>query len=172
MEFNPTLSFEIDSSLKLYNKLLEEYSDFDKQHLNPRFAVNCAVTSWHLTDWTYLEFYKNDDRFQNSFSKNKKGELIKISGLMKYNQYVIKQCPELEYMRLITNGIKHCILNDKSRKEKAIVHQGDYSTDYSRHDFDVARFVIEIDENTKINFEHVLLKTIEFWNGILNNDKK
>ena len=49
-KIKPSLTFEIDSSLKLLHKLFEEYADFDKDHLNPRFAMNCATDSWHLTD--------------------------------------------------------------------------------------------------------------------------
>lgn len=93
-----------------------------------------------------------------------------ISGVLKFQQYLSKQCPALEYMRLITNGIKHCVLNDKSRKEKTTIYQGDYSTDYSRHDYDVTRFVIEIDNN-KIDFEKVLLETIQFWKLFLKIDE-
>ncbi|HAF27840.1 MAG TPA: hypothetical protein DCG75_02230 [Bacteroidales bacterium] len=66
MEITPSLTFEINNSKDLFNKLLEEYSDFDNQYLNPRFAINCAITSWHLTDWTYHECYKREDRFQDS----------------------------------------------------------------------------------------------------------
>jgi hypothetical protein len=169
MDINPTLTFEIRDSKDLFNKLLEEYQDFDKQHLNPRFAMNCAITSWHLTDWTYLEYYKNDDRFQDSESIDKNGDKKFISGLIKYQQFIIKQCPELEYMRLITNGIKHCVLNDKSRKEKTVIHQGDFSTDFSRHDFDVTRFIIQTDLNKSIDFENTLLKTIEYWEKVIDN---
>ena len=169
MEINPTLTFEIRNSKDLFNKLLEEYKDFDKQHLNPRFAMNCAITSWHLTDWTYLEYFKNDDRFQDSESIDKKGNKTFISGLLKYQQFIVKQCPELEYMRLITNGIKHCVLNDKSRNEKTIIHQGDFSTDFSRHDFDVTRFVIQTNSDKSIDFENTLLKTIDYWNKVIDN---
>lgn len=168
----PSLTFEINNSKDLFNKLLEEYSDFDKQYLNPRFAVNCAITSWHLTDWTYQEFYKEDTRFLDSKKKDKNGCVKFISGLLKYQQYLIKKCPELEYMRLITNGIKHCILNDKSRKEKTVVHQGDFSPDFSRQDFDVTRFVIEINKRKRIDFENTLLKTIDFWKLIIDNNIK
>ena len=163
MEINPSLTFEIRNSKDFFNKLLEEYNDFDKQHLNPRFAMNCAITSWHLTDWTYLEYYQDDSRFQDSESNDKNGNIKFISGLLKYQQFIIKQCPDLEYMRLITNGIKHCVLNDKTRKEKTVIHKGDFSTDFSRHDFDVTRFVIKIGLNENIDFEKTLLKTIDFW---------
>ncbi|WP_204347110.1 hypothetical protein [Psychroserpens algicola] len=166
-KINPNLTFEIDSSKKLFNKLLEEYADFDKDHLNPRFAMNCATDSWHLTDWTYHEFHKSDLRFQDSESIDKNGTKKFISGILKYQQYVSKQCSELEFMRLISNGTKHCILRDKNRKEKTKLKTGDFShKDYCRHDYDVNRFVIEID-TVNIDFETTLLKTIEYWRNIL-----
>lgn len=169
MDLNTTLTFEIKNSKDLFNKLLEEYNDFDKQHLNPRFAMNCAITSWHLTDWTYQEYYINDKRFQDTEKIDKKGKKRFISGLDLYQQFIISQCPDLEYMRLITNGVKHCILNDKSRKEKTKVHKGDYSTDYSRHDYDVTRFVIQKNDNETIDFEKLLLNTIEYWKKVIDN---
>lgn len=167
-ENEPMLSFEIKNSKDLFNKLMEEYSDFDTQYLNPRFAVNCAITTWHLTDWIYHEFYKDDDRFQDSIKEDKRGCIKVISGLLKYQQYVLKLCPELGYMRLITNGIKHCVLNDKNLKGRTALHQGDFNNDFSRHDFYVTRFVIETDKGDSINFETTLLKTIDYWKKELN----
>lgn len=170
-KINPQLTFEIKNSEEFLNKLLEEYNDFDKQYLNPRFAMNCAITSWHMTDWTYHEFFKKDSKFQDSHIKEKNGCVRLISGLLKYQQFTIKNCPDLELMRLITNGTKHCILNDKSRLEVTKIHSGDYSTDYSRHDYDVTRFVVKIDENKEIDFEKALLKTIDFWKKLVKNGK-
>ena len=168
-EFKPHLAFEIITSKGLFEKLLEEYSDFDKQYMNPRFAMNCAINSWHLTDWTYHEFFKNDINYQDSIKTDKNGCIKQISGLLKYQQYLTKLCPELEYMRLITNGIKHCILNDKSRREKTKIHKGGYSYGhYSRHHYDVTRFIIEISENESLDFEKTLLKTIDFWRNFID----
>jgi hypothetical protein len=93
--FNPSNSFEIKNSKEFFDKLLEEYDDFDKKHLNPRFAINCAITSWHLTDWTYQEFFKIDLRFQDSKSNGKT-----ITGLTKYQNFLKERCPELEFMRM------------------------------------------------------------------------
>lgn len=168
-KFKPTLTLEIKSSLDFFEKLLQEYNDFDKQHLNPRFAMNAAINSWHLSDWTFHEFFTEDERFQDSITINKNGSQLLISGLLKYQQYLIKLCPELEYMRLISNGTKHCILKNSSIKEKTTIHEGDFSSDFSRHDFNVNRFVIEVDRNNKLDFEKVLLSTIEFWKSHLNN---
>lgn len=170
-EFKPTLTFEIKNSKDLFQKLLEEYEDFDKEYLNPRFAINCSINSWHLSDWTYQEFFKNDERFQDS-EKIKKDKIIILSGLLKYQQYLKKLCPELEYMRLITNGIKHCVLNDKNIKEKTAIHNGGYSSEhYNRHHYDVTRFIIEIDNQDNLDFEDTLVKTIEFWRNFIINPK-
>jgi hypothetical protein len=171
-KIRPNLTFEINNSKDFFDKLVEEYSDFDKQHLNPRYAMNCAITSWHLTDWTYHEYFKDDLRFQDSEKIDKNGCVLKISGLLKYQQYIISQCPEMEYMRLITNGIKHCILKDQSRKEKTIIQPGDFSSDFSRHDFNVNRFIIELDDDKKIDFEKTLVTTINFWKDLLQTKEK
>ena len=57
--FNPQFSFNIISSQKFFEKLELDFKDFDADHLSARHAVNCALTSWHLTDWTYNEFFRN-----------------------------------------------------------------------------------------------------------------
>lgn len=170
-KLKPNLTFEIDTSEKLFSKLMEEYSDFDKSHLSPRFAMNSAVDSWHLTDWTYQEFYKNDERFQDVEKVDKKGKTRYITGIILYQQYLTKKCPELEYMRLITNGTKHCILKDTSRKEKTVLKKGDFSSDFSRKDFNVSRFIIKINENEELDFEKTLLITIEFWKNFIESHK-
>jgi hypothetical protein len=172
MTINPLMTFEIKTSKDLLKKLLEEYLDFDKQHLNPRFAINCAITAWHLTDWTYYEYYYKDKRFQDTELIDKKGCKKKIPGILKYQQFAKKNCPELELMRLITNGIKHCILNDNTRKEKTIVKEGDFSTEFSRHDFNVTRFEIEINKNKKIDFEKTLITVINYWKELLDSFEK
>lgn len=100
--FKPTISFAIENSKGFFEKLHSEYDDFDKEHLNPRFAINAAITSWHLSDWTYQEFFKTDSRFQDSRENGKN-----ISGLSKHQEFLKEICPELEYMRTITNGSKH-----------------------------------------------------------------
>lgn len=161
-DFNPSNSFEIENSKGFFQKLEDEYKDFDKAHLNPRFAINCAITSWHLTDWTYQEFFKKDLRFLDSKENGKA-----ISGLSKYQEFLKESCSELEPMRMITNGSKHCKINQRHR---TIISSGDFSPyDFSRHDWAVPRFVIVDDHNEELDFEKLLLATIAFWKSFLDN---
>lgn len=169
MEIKPNYTFEINNSKSFFEKLLQEYKDFDLDHLNPRFAMNCAINSWHLSDWTFQEFFKSDKRFQTSIEING-NEKKQFSGLLKYQNYLLKICPELKYMRSITNGTKHCISDKKS--EKTETHIGDYNpNDFCRHDFDVARFIIKLKNGESVDFEESLLKTIEFWKNFIENPK-
>ncbi|MDB5236708.1 MAG: hypothetical protein JWR44_3701 [Hymenobacter sp.] len=169
--FDPLFSFGIVSSKGFLEKLTEEYKDFDNNHVSARYAMNCALTSWHLTDWTYSEFFKEDERFQDTEkTKTKQGKeyLFVVSGLGKYQDYLIKRCEELKYMRLIANGSKHCILRGSTIREKTVLYQGDFShEEFNRHEFSVDRFEIALDDATTIDFEDVLLKTIDFWRAYL-----
>ena len=163
-KFKPKFSFEIENSKGFFEKLEQEYADFDKEHLNPRHAINCAINSWHLTDWTFQEFFKNDSRFKDS----KIGGKTK-SGLAKYQDALKEFCHELEYMRIIANGIKHCKIK---AKDKTAIASGDFAPyDYNRHDFLVPKFIIIMENGEEIDFEKALLKTIDFWKEFLKNRK-
>jgi hypothetical protein len=165
--FDPLFSFGIVSSKGFFEKLEEEFRDFDNNHVSARYAINCALTSWHLIDWTYSEYFKDDARFQDTEkTKTKQGReyLFIVSGLTKYQGYVIKLCKELTYMRLIANGSKHCMLRNTEIKEKTVLYQGDFShQEFYRHEFDVDKFEIMLNDGATIDFENALVKTIEFW---------
>jgi hypothetical protein len=159
--FKPSNSFEIENSKGFFAILCDEYADFDKEHLNPRYAINCAITSWHLTDWTYQEFFKTDSRFQDSREDKKT-----ISGLSKYQEFLKTKCSELEYMRMITNGLKHCKINQQYH---TVISSGDFSPyDFHRNDFLVPRFIIINDNDDELDFENLFLKTKNFWKTFLD----
>lgn len=167
-DFAPRLTFSIKNSEQFFQKLLSEYADFKKDFLNPRLAINCAINSWHLGDWIFNEFFTSDLRFQKvPIVDNINIETI--SGLTLYQHFLEKKCPELQYMRLITNGTKHCILNDKSNTTQAKIHNGGFSDDFKGEDFDVTRLIIK-DKTTEIDFEKLLKQTIEFWEAYLHSE--
>ena len=165
--FEPRLSFGIVSSRGFFEKLLTEYQFFDRDHVSPIHAINCALTSWHMTDWTFNEFVSPQGLF-NDIEKEKMKDgrvfVFNISALRQYQDFVIKECPELRYMSLIANGSKHCVLRNSTVVGKTVKYDGDFAyQDFSRHDFDVDRLEIENSDGTKSDFEQLLLKTIEYW---------
>lgn len=163
----PKLSFGIVSSKDFFLKLEAEYKDFDENAISARHAINCALTSWHMTDWTFHEYFSELPEYEDKEKLIDKGEykiIKKITGLTIYQDSLIKKCNELKYMRLIANGSKHCVLRNSEIKEKTVLHPGDFSfDDFNRHDFDVDRFQIHDEKDNIIDFEDALLKTISFW---------
>ena len=66
----------------------------------------------------------------------------------------------LKNSKLISSGAT----NQISDEEKTSIKTGDFHhKDYSRHDYDVNRFVVEASDKEIIDFEKALLKTIKFW---------
>lgn len=157
---SPNTAFQITTSYEFFQKLLEEYHDFNNDHLSPRFAINCAINSWHLTDWTFNEFYRKARKFKNKY-EFKNGEEKKIEPINAYRNELTEKCPELELMRQIANGTKHCLRNNNYNTTEST---GDYSSDYDRNSYDVSRFlIIDKQTNSEIDFEDALLATIEYW---------
>ena len=160
--FNPSHSFGIVNSRGFYNKLLEEYQDFDKYYPSARFAMNCAVTSWHMTDWVFEQCYKTDSRFQ--FDKR----AVQQNGLARFQEFMISKCDELKYMRDISNGAKHCILEKAKVVNGIVMYEGDFSfIDYNRKDYAVDEFVIQLKDGSIVYFEEGLEKIINFWEDTL-----
>ena len=169
----PKLSFGIISSRDFFLKLETEYDDFDKNSISARHAINCALTSWHMTDWTFHEFFAHLPEYTDKSKLIDKEDfkiLKTISGLTLYQDSLIKNCNELKYMRLVANGSKHCILRNSQIKEKTVLYSGDFAfEDYDRRDFDVDRFQILNDNGDIIDFEDTLLKTIDFWRAYIKH---
>ena len=72
------LSFDIKTSKDFFNKLLDEYNEFQSGELSSRVALNFAMTACHLTEWIYNEF--------NYLLRNQ------FSTLSLYQQNIKQQC--------------------------------------------------------------------------------
>lgn len=160
------LAFDFKDSKEMLQNLLEEFEDFKINSLKSRYAMNCVINSWHLTDWTFHDYFSNDLIFQDEEKIDKKGCKKVISGLLKYQQYTKKNCPELEYMHLIANGVKHCRLRNTNIDQKIVHHKGEFTNEFSR-EFNISRFIIVLGNNDSLDFYTTLEKTIEYWKGVL-----
>src|SRR5262245_11977724 len=52
------LTFE--NSKDFYEKLLAEFDDFMMHQDSARHAMNCAITAFHVHDWVWNDFLKQD----------------------------------------------------------------------------------------------------------------
>src|SRR5438128_8277243 len=111
------LSFDIKTSKDFFKKLLDDYADFCIDKTSSRVALNCAMTAWHLTEWTYNEFYKIlSDQFTT---------------LSVFQQDLKRQCISLQIMHDLANGTKHYLLtkHDPIIKESNL-HKGAFDNSF------------------------------------------
>ena len=144
-----SFSFDIKSSSDYFNKLKEDYIEFCLNKTSSRVAINCAMTSWHLADWTYKEFNQQ--------------LLSQFSVFNSYKDNLKTLCPDLKIMQDITNGSKHFSITKYTPKIKTTgVHDGDFNEDFS-NDFDIAALEIELNDGTTVYFDDAIERVINFW---------
>lgn len=149
------LSFNIKTTADFFQKLREDYEEFCKDKTSSRVALNCAMTAWHLTEWSYNEF---NQQISSQFST-----------LASYQQGLKRQCSSLQIMHDLANGTKHYLLTRHQPVVKETnLHQGGFSSDFSR-DFDISTLDIELNDGTKIYFEDEIETSINFWRQYLTS---
>lgn len=143
------LSFDIKTTEDFLKKLLADYKEFCIDKTSSRLALNCAMTSWHLTDWTYNEFNLEVSK--------------QFKTLGSFQKDIKDKCPSLQIMQDLANGTKHYLLTRHTPIVKHTnLHRGDFSSDFGR-DFDISTLAIELKDGTKFFFEDEIETSINFW---------
>ncbi len=145
------LSFDIRNSKDFLGKLIADFDDYLKSDNSSRIALNCAMTSWHLTEWIYHEF-----GFVKEFSK-----------VSDYQSHIKERCPSLQIMHDISNGSKHYKLEYHKPKIQATERkEGTFDNTFD-FTFDRTMLRIVMPNNDVVIFDNELGKTITFWTDYL-----
>jgi hypothetical protein len=148
----PNYSFEIRNSQDLYNRLLADFNDLNNDPLSSRHAINCAMTAWHLVDWTFIEF-----RIRHGYSD---------IGL--YRQFL--NSPSLDIMGDIANGSKHLIVTrPRSDISNTQIHDGDFDPNDFSFDYDVSCLELEMKDGSKKIFIEEMKQVKLFWELYFKN---
>jgi len=150
-------TYEIKTSIDFLKKLLDEREDFLKNPLSSRYAINCALTAWHLHEWVYSE-YKSHPAIQpfktlNEFRKH----------------YFDKS--EIILLRDLADGSKHFQLNRASKEVvfTTVVPKGQKFG--SREVKEPFLSVVTKLGNTNLHmaFNDLLNLAVDFWYGFFRN---
>lgn len=145
-------SFEIKNSRDLFKKLQEEYKDFENDELSSRHAINCAMTAWHLTDWTFKEY----------MSSHGFNDIGKYRGSL--------TCASLKIMHDIANGGKHLnVSRSKTDITDTVKVDGDFSNDFDPNDFLVGSLDLIMADGTTKNFFDEMTVVLQFWQEYFNS---
>ncbi|MFT3846420.1 MAG: hypothetical protein QM725_15290 [Lacibacter sp.] len=155
----PSLSFDIKSTKDFYNKLLEEYEDFQNNKTSTRIALNCAMTAWHLTEWVYHELSQKINNAPKSISLSKKE-------IKDFQDELKKQCLSLQIVNDLTDGTKHCLLSRNATIKETEFYVGEFSDEFSR-EFNTDSLNIFLNDGRELNFETEINTVIAFWEEYL-----
>ncbi|WP_127137427.1 hypothetical protein [Flagellimonas oceanensis] len=146
------LSFDIRNSNDFLEKLIADFEDYSNSDNSSRIALNCAMTSWHLTEWIYHEF-----GLEEKFPKPKD-----------FQKHIKGLCPSLQIMHDISNGSKHYKLDFHKPKIKSTERKEGVFDNTFDFTFDRTILKIVLPNNEVLIFDNELRKTIEFWTEYLS----
>jgi hypothetical protein len=89
--------FDITTSHDFLMKLEADFDDFMKEPHSARLALNCALTAYHLCEWVWADWLKDQKVLQGSVLR-KRDDFLK---------WIDTACPWFETIQELANGTKH-----------------------------------------------------------------
>ena len=149
-----TRSFGLDASsaLEALKTTVEKFEDDD---LNEDLARDCAIKAWHLCDHVFIALGSNS-QFPN---------------LKDLKYHVIRNCPELSYLKDICNESKHAeITKYEARIKKAHLHRGGFKSKAFSRGFNISRLEVMLSDGQPILFNDVVDRAVEFWSKFFGDN--
>ncbi len=144
----PDHSFDIASAKAFYAQLLAEYEDFKQDRVSSRRAINCALWSWHLCEWLYVDHeVQLTGQFRDQYE---------------FRSWLVSQCPSLCIMEDIANGSKHCRRDRSTNTQGSTLRRGAFSSGFSR-DFVITRLMITMADGSERCYDDVLDEVMSFF---------
>ncbi|MFT6390376.1 MAG: hypothetical protein ACJAUP_003778 [Cellvibrionaceae bacterium] len=152
---NMSYSFDIKTSVDLYNELLRRVDEYNKDYMSSGSAVICAILCWHVVEWIYQEYSEQLTEHQTN---------------REFQESVKSRCVSLSYMQDIANGSKHRgITRYKPTVKKTESHNGSFSNDFSKA-FDISCLKMSLENNQVVYFDEEIEKSVNFIKLLLNNE--
>jgi hypothetical protein len=148
--------FTIQTSRDFYEKLLAEFADFQREPASARFAINCAITAYHMHEWIWGDWLKKD-----SSAKAKLG----IADLKAFVAWIERNEPFFSAIQQLTNGSKH--FNRKAMQQTNVAGTFD-SAIFDKDMFDTTRLEVEVN-GAWIPAEVLFNAIVVFWRDFLRD---
>ena len=152
--------YEINTTLQLYKKLLDEREDFLKNPTSSRFAMNCALTGWHLREWIFNEYRSN--RIIRDF-KN----------INEFRKYLFKKCDDLKLFRDLADGSKHFLIDKRPFKVTKTEVRPSGSELGFKNILETPTLIISFKISTVgaiVTFDDVLYVVTSFWHEFIKKE--
>jgi hypothetical protein len=68
--------FDIADSAQFYRMVVADYDEFIAEQHSARRALHCAISAYHLHEWVWADWLKNDKTMQNHFKVHTRNEFL------------------------------------------------------------------------------------------------
>ncbi|MGM4896874.1 hypothetical protein [Tardiphaga sp. 839_C3_N1_4] len=93
--------FDIRNSVDYYGKMIEDYDDFAEQSRSTRHAINSATSLYHLHEWIWGDWLKDDE-----VTREKMGSVRRLG---EFKVWLDQSEGWFPVVQGLTNGSKHFI---------------------------------------------------------------
>lgn len=153
------LSFDVSTPQGFFLKLKQEQESLEANLTSSRYAINAAMTAWHLIEWVWALSVDANPEVKKQIGKHSKD-------LTTFRTFLIDQCPQMETMRCICGGSKHLGVDGNSLKSTS-VYGGSFNRSFGKG-FDVARLEVEKNDGSLVYFDNELEAVVDFWERFFN----
>jgi len=156
--------------------VLHNFEEYKRDKAKMQTALNAVLSSYHLSDWLYIENGANKDTgyWKINFPAWPNGNK---SHRKKYEEYLAGECPYLGTLKAIANGTKHMYDPSKGhiKPHKYIPVARPWGPiGWPRNGAGMKQFpsLITVQhDGREIDIYTVLLKTIQWWPNFLTRHK-
>ncbi|WP_213737059.1 hypothetical protein [Bradyrhizobium sp. dw_411] len=143
--------FDIRNSADFYRKCLDDYSSLLFNPSYAGFAINCAMSSYHLAEWIWGDWLKTDHVLKAR---------LKVKSCDDFKGWVEAQCPFFKTVQSIANGSKHFNRNvsGNTAKMEGVAEDEGFERDH---------LVVLTDDNTMRSIEDMIQVLLTFWHDFL-----
>lgn len=91
--------FDINTSRDFLGIVEANFADFEKEPGSSRLAINCALTAYHLHEWVWNDWLKNDDETRKLLRIDKEKDA--------FLRWIDCHCVWFQRIQELANGAKH-----------------------------------------------------------------
>lgn len=92
--------FDLITSTDFYAALVQDFDDFMAEPHSARRALHCAITAYHLREWVWKDWLKDDEAVK---------KVLGISNEKAFIKWINGACVWFSFVRDLANGTKHFI---------------------------------------------------------------
>lgn len=145
--------FDIKNSADFYRKCLDDYASLLQTPDYAGFAINCAMSSYHLSEWIWGDWLKSDHALKSRLG---------IRSCDDFKRWVEGQCPFFKTVQSIANGSKHFNRSVSQNTAKIEAFQVVDGEELERE-----HLVVLTDDDSVRSIEDMIKVLLTFWHDFL-----